>query len=84
MFILTARPCSIKDLKQVYNAHQGPYPQRVLVCSSGITPYNNTPAKLPISDHKAVLFNTDVLINQRCIAPSHLTIRPVTPEDLKD
>lgn len=54
-----------------------------LVCSC-ILPYNITSAELPISDHKAVLFNTNLLLSKakahRVI--SNRNIRHVHPESL--
>ena len=42
-----------------------------LVCRSDIAPFNITPAELPISDHKAVLFNAFRSRNQGCIVLYH-------------
>ena len=53
-----------------------------LVCCSGITPANFSTAELPISDHKAVLFDTCLSIRKAKVqrAMSYRNIKKVEPE----
>lgn len=55
-----------------------------LGCFSSITSYNISSAELPVSDHKAVLFNTNLPLSKSKVhrTMSYRNIRHVNPEDL--